>query len=754
MQHSDTADPPKVRAAHAATSQEERLKGTTRMAKAPLRGGLVALAGLVVALVALLVVYGAAHDGRVFRGVSVLGSNVGGLNRAEAKAVLEQATAGYPSEALSTTGAGKSWSFSAAELGVAVDVERTLDAAFGYGRGEGFLDNISSQLGGLFGSTPIVPVLKQEAARLDSAVARIVADADKPAVDSKLEIGPDGKVFITPSSSGTVVDRDGLRASIAASVASVPFSPVSVTMRDQAPKVTEDALRASEAQALLLTEQPISLKSGEQVWKLEAADLRKMLSITPAASGGEWTAALNAEALAAYLKPVADELHRAPVDANIAIGKGTVTLNEDEAGADLDVPAAAAAIQQAAAKGDAAARAVELPVKEVPAAVHTEQLQALYNKANSLVTEGMRVKFRDDGYILRGASVTGFIDVAPAQGGPGPLKLVIDEEVLADRIAGVGYYINRPATDARFRMVDGTPTKVTSGREGFKINIDNSVQNALKAIEGYQGGDRLQVDLDVAVTEPSLKDADISNINTPDLLTRGQTSYAGSSAERAWNVELGTKRMNGALVPPGGVFSTNDTIGDLTLEAGFKMGYGIITTSKGVTTVPSEAGGICQVSTTLFHAVFRGGLQIVERNWHSYWIGTYGAPPTGLQGLDATIAPPEKDFRFKNNTGNWLLVNATADGKNVVFELYGVNPGWKVAIGQPIITNVVKTDYTPVTEYSSELPKGKRVLVERPQNGFNSTISRTVTDANGNVIDTWAAKSRYVPSRERYLVGR
>jgi vancomycin resistance protein YoaR len=714
----------------------------------------MALAGLVVALVALILMYGAMHDGRVFRGVSVLGSNVGGLNRAEAKAVLEQASAGYPAEALSANGAGKSWSFSPAELGVAVDIERTLDAAFGYGRGGGLLDNIGSQLGGLFGSTQIVPVLKQDATKLDSAVARIVADADKPAVDSKLEIGPDGKVFITPSSSGTVVDRDALRSAIAASVASVPFPPVRVVIRDQAPKVTEDALRASEAQALLLTEQPLALKSGEQVWTLEPTDLRKMLSITQAASGSEWTAALNGEALGAYIKPVADELHRAPVDANIVIGKGTVTLNEDEAGADLDVPAAVAAIQQAASKEDAAGRAVELPVKEVPAAVHTEQLQALYNKANALVTEGMRVRFRDDGYILRGASVTGFIDVAPAQGGPGPLKLVIDEEVLADRIAGVGYYINRPATDARFRMVDGTPTKVTSGSDGFKVNIDNSVQNALKAIEGYQGGDRLQVDLDVAVTEPNLRDADISSINTPDLLARGQTSYAGSSAERGWNVELGTKRINGALVPPGGVFSTNDTIGDLTLEAGFKMGYGIITTSKGVTTVPSEAGGICQVSTTLFHAVFRGGLQIVERNWHSYWIGTYGAPPTGLQGLDATIAPPEKDFRFKNNTGNWLLVKATADGKNVVFELYGVNPGWTVAIGQPIITNVVKTDYTPVTEYTSELPKGKRVLVERPQNGFNSTIPRTVTDANGNVIDTWAAKSRYVPSRERYLVGR
>ena len=99
---------------------------------------------------------------------------------------------------------------------------------------------------------------------------------------------------------------------------------------------------------------------------------------------------------------------------------------------------------------------------------------------------------RDDGYILRGSSVTGFIDVKPAQGGPGPLELVIDESVLADRISGVAYYINRRPSDARFKMVNGAPTKIASAVEGVDVNIDKSVENAKQAIASYTGGDRLR----------------------------------------------------------------------------------------------------------------------------------------------------------------------------------------------------------------------------------------------------------------------
>ncbi|MEO5952702.1 MAG: VanW family protein, partial [Chloroflexia bacterium] len=262
-------------------------------------------------------------------------------------------------------------------------------------------------------------------------------------------------------------------------------------------------------------------------------------------------------------------------------------------------------------------------------------------------------------------------------------------------------------------------------------------------------------DLAVTITEPTIKNADIANINTPDMLAYGQTSYATSSANRRWNVELGANRINGTLVPPGAIFSTSDTIGDLTLAAGFKMGFGIQGDGKGgLTTVPSEAGGICQVSTTLFHAVFRGGLQVVERNWHSYWINLYGIAPTGLQGLDATIAPPYKDFRFKNNTGNWILLKAIPDGKNLTFQIWGIDPHWSISIGKPIITNRRPTNTQEITEYSADWPASAgKIMVEHAADGFDSSIKRVVTDASGNVVDEWTAKSSYQPAYNRYLIG-
>jgi vancomycin resistance protein YoaR len=646
---------------------------------------------------------------------------------------------------------GRTWTFSPAELGAAVDVDRTVDVAMSLGRSGSLTDNIGAQLGALFGGARLAPVLKHDPALVGRAMDRIAADLDRPAVNSRLEKGPDGKVYVTPSSVGTVVDREALRQGMLASLASAPFAPVQVPMRQDQPAITEAMLEDTQAQALLLTEQPITLQSGKRTWTLSPEELRRMLALQNDAGG--WSVTLDNNALAAYLQPVAQALRVEPNNADVVIGKGTVTLKPDEDGAELDVPAAIAAIRQAAAQQDPAKRVVDLPVNSVPAAIQTEQVQAVYDKANALVTQGIRLRFRDDGYILRNSSVTGFIDVVPATDGSAPLKLVVDEDVLASRIRGVAYNINRPAADARFRMVNGTPTKVAQAREGYKVDVHKSLQNALAAINSYTGGERLQVDLEVEVTQPTIKDADLTAIRTPDLLGTGQTSYAGSSAERAWNVGLGARKVDGALVPPGGVFSTVDTIGPLTLDAGFKMGYMIINQGGNVTTVPAEAGGICQVATTLFHAVFWAGLPIVERNWHSYWIATYGVPPSGMQGLDATIAPPEKDFRFKNTTGNWLLIRASADGKTITFQIYGVNPGWKVSVSKPVITNVVKTDRTPVTEYSDKLPAGKKVMVEHAQDGFSATITRTVTDANGNVVDHWVAKSRYVPARDRYLVG-
>jgi vancomycin resistance protein YoaR len=753
MQRPGIANPPAVRAAHVGPTEiDGRFTGRTSRPNPVKYASIIIVVALII-VAGVVFLYQAGYGGRVYNGVKVLNTDVSGLTREDAAPRIASATMSYPTDTIRIAGDEREWTFSPNDLGLAVDVDRTVDAALAVGRTGNFFTDLGSQIRTFFNGAHVVPVLMYTEDQLNIAVAKVASDVDRPAVDSRLEKDEDGVVRITPSSAGSVLDRESLKSALAASIVTVPIAQVSARMVEQAPKVTESALQASYDQALLLTEQPVALKSGEADWSLEPADLRTMLTLDRSTAAP--TAALDGAQIAAFLAPVADAVYVAPVDASVTVGKGEVSMGEEADGAELDVPAAVAAIQKAATAQALEQREVTLPLKSISPAVHNDQVRPVFDKANSLVNEGMRLYFRDDGYILRGTSVTGFIDVAPAQGGPGPLKVVVDEDVLTNRVAGVAGFINRPMQDARFRMVNGAPSKIADARDGLDVDVEKSVQRAMAAIDSYAGGDRLQVELDTVVTAPVIADADLSNISTPDMLAFGQTSYATSSANRAWNVELGTSKINGELIPPGGTFSTSAAVGDLTLQAGYKMGFAIVGNgSGGLTTVPAEAGGICQVSTTLFHAVFRGGLQVVERNWHSYWISTYGQAPTGLRGLDATIAPPYKDFRFKNNTGNWILIKGMWGKPNIRFEIWGTNPGWNVQIGQPVITNVVKTNQAEVVEYSAELPASSgKVRVEYAQDGFTSAIHRVVRDASGNVIDDWNAVSRYQPARNRFLIG-
>jgi vancomycin resistance protein YoaR len=745
MQGSNIAKPPVARAAHVQLSDQGQspAKTVTRLA-------LIVVAALLVLSIGLFTWYNLAHSGRVYNGVSVLGRELGGLTHDEAAAAITEATAGYPAGNVTVSGAGHTWNLSASDLGVSVDVPRTLDAALLVGRNGNFVQDIGTQIGSVAGSTQIVPILKTDSAQMDKAITQIAGEVDQAAVDSKLDKDADGKVLVTPSASGVSIDRQALAAALTQATATQPFGTAALTTQVQAPKVTEADLEGTKDQALSLTEQDITLSANDQTWTLKPADLRNLLSIEH--SGNTLNAALSSDKLAAYLAPIAQAVHASPEDASVSIGDDGVILQKDKAGTELNTQAAIVAIQQAATKADG--RNVDLPLNTINATIRTDQLQAIYEKANDLVTNGVRVRYGEDTYIMKTSSVIGFLSLEPTQGGPGLPALKVDQDALAYRISGIAEtYVNVKPMDARFRMVNGTPTKVADAKQGVEVDVNGSVANVIAAVGVYTGGGTLEANLAVTTTAPNVTNADIATINTPDMLAYGQTTYASSSANRRWNVELGANNINGTLVPPGAIFSTVDTIGDLTLAAGFKMGYAIQGDGNGgLTTVPAEAGGICQVSTTLFHAVFRSGLQVVERNWHSYWISIYGIAPTGLQGLDATIAPPYKDFRFKNTTGNWLLIKAIPDGKNLTFQLWGVDPHWNVAIGKPVITNVRPTSQTKIIEYSDAVPAGSpEVMVEHAQDGFDSSITRVVTDSSGNVIDKWTATSSYQPAYNRYL---
>jgi vancomycin resistance protein YoaR len=128
------------------------------------------------------------------------------------------------------------------------------------------------------------------------------------------------------------------------------------------------------------------------------------------------------------------------------------------------------------------------------------------------------------------------------------------------------------------------------------------------------------------------------------------TYFNSHNKERSNNISLAAEAINNQVVFPGETFSFNQTVGKRTKEKGYLPAHIIVRgeLAEGI------GGGICQVSSTLFNAVDRSGLQILQRYSHSKRV-VY-VPP----GRDATVSWYGPDFSFKNEYNQPILIRAKA----------------------------------------------------------------------------------------------
>jgi vancomycin resistance protein YoaR len=323
----------------------------------------------------------------------------------------------------------------------------------------------------------------------------------------------------------------------------------------------------------------------------------------------------------------------------------------------------------------------------------------------------------------------------------------VDSSAVGKLVSKLASDWNQPMRNARFVFSAGHLTPIRESQEGRVLDEDA----ATTALEQAIASGAPAVALPGSVVPPQVSSDNPDALDITTNLDRGGTSFAGAIPEKAHNIRLAAERLNGVVIPPGGVFSFNQEVGPTTLDAGFEWGFGIEASGSGARTVPSVAGGICQVATTLFQRAFWAGFPLVERHWHLYWIPAYTT--RGLVGLDATVdADSGLDLRFSNPTNGYLLIQSATDDSNVYFGLYGSQNNWKVSVDQPRISNTVAADPAPVAQAEPTLPWGRILPVEAARDGFDVAIDRTVTREDGQP-HTLSLESKYEPSRSVTLVG-
>ncbi len=319
--------------------------------------------------------------------------------------------------------------------------------------------------------------------------------------------------------------------------------------------------------------------------------------------------------------------------------------------------------------------------------------------------------------------------------------LTLDEAKVRAYLATLAAQLDRQPRDARLRFDPdaGAVTVLTPSFAGRQLDVEAS----LAAIQAAVANGAKDAQLAVGPVAPAVDMNRIAEMGIRELVASGTTYFAGSSASRVRNVEVAAAQFEGVVIPPDGIFSFNEIVRDVSSANGFEDSLVI----WGDRTAVGVGGGVCQVSTTVFRAAYEGGFPLVERYNHGYVVDWYGEP-----GMDATIFTPTVDFRFRNDTGAYLLIDPVVDSINgvITFNFYGTRPDRTVTVSKPQITDVIKPE-PPVYTVDEALAAGQTKQVEWEKAGMSALVTRTIVENGATRTDI--LKSLYQPWRAVYLVG-
>ena len=301
--------------------------------------------------------------------------------------------------------------------------------------------------------------------------------------------------------------------------------------------------------------------------------------------------------------------------------------------------------------------------------------------------------------------------------------------------------INNPKTVEVFEAENGKVTKFVPANNGIEVDKIKLNKELIKSIT-----DSSITTLIIPVSVLKVNKGQ-NEYGVKELIGSGETTYFHSAANRVYNVNLAATRVTGILVAPEEVFSFVNAVGEVSAATGYKQGY-IIYNNR---TILGDGGGLCQVSTTLFRAILNAGLPVISRTGHAYRVSYY--EQNSDPGFDATVYVPTVDLKFKNDTGNYLLIvsESKPDKYYLKYSIYGTDDGRKVEITKPIITSV---SAPPETTYQDDptLPKGTVKQIEWATWGANVQFTRTV-ERESKVIYKDVFKTNYTPWASVFLVG-
>ncbi len=528
----------------------------------------------------------------------------------------------------------------------------------------------------------------------------------------------------------------------------------------------------------------VIVRDGDRTWRAWPWELGLRTDFAPVADGalllghrGSWldslsdqfrclwfgcdlglTAQFDEQAAQAYLSWLAPQVDRPSRDAALQIQGVRAVVTPAQNGRELDGAVMLERMRQRALTNDASD--LLLAFRETPPLIGDGSVAAAKTQADAILAAPVLLTFNGRAWALDQATLAEMIVIKPQQNADGTFTFTaaLDHAQLVANLAPLANDINQAARDARFRFDPATNalTPLITSQYGQSLDPEiaaKQIEQQVVATAVRVPGNASPLDavsmrtigLPVNVTKPTIAMEDAAKFGIKELVVAGVSNFKGSTPGRIQNIRTATAQFDGIVIPPGAVFSFDQYLGEVVEANGFDDAYVIFADR----TVLGPGGGVCQVSSTMFRAAFFGGFPIVERWAHAYRVGYY-EPPVGL---DATVFSPSVDFKFRNDTNAYLLIQPKFDLKTttLAFNLYGTKPNRTVEMEDPIMENVIPHGPAIYTN-DPTIKQGVTKQVDTAHDGADVTVWRKIL-VNGQLVKREKFFSRYEPWVARYQVG-
>ncbi len=358
---------------------------------------------------------------------------------------------------------------------------------------------------------------------------------------------------------------------------------------------------------------------------------------------------------------------------------------------------------------------IELESRPLPPPIDVTAARAARDEARALIARPPVLVWQGRRWTMPASVVRSALVFVPRRG---VLVVGLDPDALHPAVARAFPGIERERRDARFQVV-GRRVRVVPDRPGTTIDMATLAEQAVRAPGAT-------VDVTTAPAPAAVTAAQLRALGIREVVSEYTTDYP-CCEPRTTNIARAAALLDGTVIPAGGTFSMNASVGERTIARGFVAAPEI----AGGEFVEGVGGGTSQVATTLYNAAFFAGLELVRHTPHGVYISRYP------MGREATISWGGPELIFRNDWPAAIYLRVRTTPTSVTVQMFSRTLGRRVTTETGAPTGQVEPK--EVRRFDPSLEPGTQV-VDQSQGGPGFSIAYTRKVWRGSTLrrdETW-----------------